>query len=57
MPIVPTPDECELEEDRFIRMSKEDGLHPAVKSYYIAYSTVSSSVTFYPALFADHSST
>lgn len=44
MPTVPSPDECQLEEDRFIRMSKEDDLHPAVKSYCIAYSAVSLSV-------------
>lgn len=31
MPAVPTPDECELEEDRYDRMLQDDALHPRVK--------------------------
>jgi len=37
MPNVPVPAECELEEERFMQMSKQDGLHPKLKEYFENY--------------------
>jgi hypothetical protein len=41
MPIVPTPEECELEEVRYHRVSLKQGLDPRLKTAYQEFVAVS----------------
>ncbi|KAJ6501735.1 HotDog domain-containing protein [Mycena vitilis] len=34
MPVVPTPDQCRLEEERYAALSREEGLHPKIQQIY-----------------------
>lgn len=34
MPVVPPPQECELDEDRYLRMAQQEGKHPKVVEVY-----------------------
>ncbi|KAJ6574785.1 thioesterase-like superfamily-domain-containing protein [Mycena capillaripes] len=34
MPIVPSPDECRLEEERYAALSRQDGVHPKIQQIY-----------------------
>lgn len=43
MPSVPPVEDCELLEDRFLRMAEDKDLHPAVCNYYKEYARVRAS--------------
>ncbi|KAJ7655136.1 thioesterase-like superfamily-domain-containing protein [Mycena polygramma] len=34
MPVVPPPDQCRLEEERYAALSREEGLHPKIQQIY-----------------------
>lgn len=40
MPIVPPPEECELEEDRYALLGAAEGTHPKLKQLFEAFVAV-----------------
>lgn len=41
MPVVPPPEDCELEEARYTQLAMEEGINPKLKQYYLDFAFVS----------------